>query len=113
MIIRGSETVVIKRTVDSGTVDKYNMPITTTQSITVRNCLIAVGATNEEVNPTRNPEDVQITVYMPKGTVINDGDIFTIRNTDFVKDGMPAEWISPFSQMSDTGVVVIVRRRHG
>lgn len=111
MIIRGSETVTIKRTVDSGTVDKYNMPITTTTSVTVKNCLIAFGSTNEEVNVTRNPEDAQLTIYMPAGTVILDGDIFTIRQTDFVKDGMPAEWISPFPM--ETGVIVIVRKRHG
>lgn len=111
MIIRGSETVTIKRIVDTGNVDKYNMPITSTVTIPVKNCLIAFGSTNEEVNVSRDPEDAQLTIYMPEGTVILDGDIFTIRNTDFVKDGMPAEWITPFP--ISTGVVVLVRRRHG
>lgn len=111
MIIRGSETVTIKRIVDTGEVDKYNMPITSTQNIIIKNCLIAFGSTNEEVNTTRNPEDAQLTIYMPKGTVIEDGDIFNLRETDFVKDGYPANWISPFP--IETGVVVIVRRRHG
>lgn len=111
MIIRGSETVVIKRITDTGEVDKYNMPITTQTLTTVRNCLIAFNATNEEVNVSRNPEDAQLTIYMPPGTVIQDGDIFNLRNTDFVKDGMPAEWVSPFPMT--TGVVVIVRKRHG
>jgi len=111
MIIRGNETVTIKRIADTGEVDKYNMPITTQTNITVRNCLFAFGATNEEVNISRNPEDAQLTIYMPAGTVIQDGDIFNLRGTDFVKDGMPAEWISPFPMTA--GVVVIVRKRHG
>jgi hypothetical protein len=111
MIIRGSETVIIKRVLDSNEVDKYNMPITTTTNITIKNCLIAFNATNEEVNISRNPEDAQLTLYMPAKTLIKDGDVFNIRNTDFVKDGMAAEWVSPFPMT--TGVVVIVRKRHG
>lgn len=111
MIIRGSETVTIKRTVTTDNVDKYNMPIVSKQNITVKNCLIAFGSTNKEVVVNRNPEDAQLTVYMPKGTVVLDGDVFVIRNTEFVKDGMPADWVSPFP--IQTGVVVIVRRRHG
>lgn len=111
MIIRGSETITIKRLVDSGTVDKYNEPIYTTTNITVKNCLIAFDSTDEKDEVARNPEDTKLTIYMPKGTTIEDNDVFNIRSTDFVKNGMANDWISPFPL--STGVVVFVRKRHG
>jgi len=111
-MLRGSETVTIKRLVDSGTVDKYNMPITSTVNVTVRNCLICFGTTDEPLNVSRNPEDIQLTIYMPKNTVVLDGDIFVIHNTEFVKDGVAQDWINPNYGL-EVGVVIGVRRRHG
>lgn len=111
MIIRGSETVTLKRFIDSGEVDKYNTPIMTETTITVKNCLIAFGSTNETNEVSRNPIDATLTVYMPKGTAINDDDIVIIRQTEFQKDGIPMDWVSPFP--IKTGIVLNLRRRHG
>jgi hypothetical protein len=111
-MIRGSETVTIKRLVETGEVDKYNMPITSTVNITVRNCLIGFGTTDEPIDVTRNPADIQLTIYMPKGTVVQDGDVFIIRQTEFIKDGVAQEWINPNYGL-EVGVIIGVRKRHG
>jgi hypothetical protein len=112
MFVRGGETVIIKKPTDSGEVDDYNEPVLTFTNTTVKGCLIAFGSTNQPVEVNRNPEDIDITVYMPKGTVVNNEDILIIRNTEFVKDGVPQEWESPFSGYR-VGLVVKVRRRNG
>ena len=109
-IIRGSEKVIIKREVSTETVDDYGNPIVTTSNTTVKNCLVAFGTTSEPIDVNRNPADIQLTLYMPKGTIIKDGDIFIIRETEFVKNGIAADWKSSSTLHS---VVVPVRRRHG
>jgi hypothetical protein len=109
-ILRGGEKVIIKREVSTETVDDYGNPIVTTTNIIVKNCLIAFGTTSEPIDVNRNPADIQLTVYMPKGTVVLDGDIFIIRETEFVKNGLPADWKSTNTLHS---VVIPVRRRHG
>lgn len=111
MFIRGGETIVIKRRTLVGE-DEYNLPEYTTANITVRDCLIAFGSTSEPVEVDREPIDASLTLYLPPGTVIEPGDVFHVRSTDFVKDGDGQEWISPFDGFP-SGVVVKVRRRRG
>jgi len=111
MFYRGSETVTIKREVFSGELDDYGNPIESTPTtITVKNVFVAFGTTDEPIDVARDAVDIQITLYMPRNTVILDGDVFTIRGTDFVKDGSPADWKSPSNLHS---VVIPVRKRHG
>ena len=109
--IRGGETITIRRRSAAST-DDYGNPTYTTTTITVKDALIAFGATDAPVDAERNAQDVDLTVYLPNGTVVEENDTFIIRGTSFVKNGVSQEWISPFAGL-DGGVVVPVRKRNG
>lgn len=109
--MRGGETIQIKRRAASA-VDDYGNTSHTVTTITVKNALIAIGGTSEPVDPARDAVDASVTVYLPNGTQILDGDVFIIRGSQWVKDGAAGEWISPFPGMT-AGVVVPLRRRRG
>lgn len=110
--IRGGETITIKRKSANGSFDEHGLPIETVSHKTIRDCLIAFGSSDEPVVVDGNPERTSLTLYLPPETVIEPGDIFIIRSTEFVKDGSPAEWQSPFDSFP-VGVVVPVRRKRG
>lgn len=113
MIIRGSETVIIVRKTESENTDEYGIPVTTTQNIVVKNCLIALNSSSEDETENRNPEDIKLKVFLPAGTVIEETDTFIIRNTHFVKDSIPHDWsINPFVGFK-SGVEIVVRKRNG
>lgn len=109
--IRGGETITIKRRSATAT-DDYGNPTYSTATITVRDALIAIGGTSEPVDPARDAVDATLTIYLPNGTAIQDGDVFVIRGSSWVKDGSAQEWISPFPA-TEAGVVVPVRKRRG
>jgi hypothetical protein len=109
--IRGGETIVIKRRAQDG-VDDFGNPLWTTTQITVRDCLIGFGSSDEPVQADRDPIDTTLMAYLPPGTVVEPGDVFHIRATDFVKDGSPNAWVSPFDGFP-VGVVISLRRRSG
>ena len=111
MIIRGDEPVIIVRRSQNG-VDDYGNPTYTTQEILVRDALFSYGTTDEPVELARNPIDARLTLYLPRGVVIQPGDIFIIRETEWEKDGDPQEW-QKLWQGFDPGVVITVRRRRG
>jgi len=106
----GGETVTIKRRSEAST-DEYGNKTYTTSNILVRNVLVAFGSTDEPIDVERDAIDAKITLYFPKGTAIEDNDKFTIRNSEWVKDGQAQVYIPPF-QFS-AGVVVHVRQRRG
>jgi hypothetical protein len=106
----GGETVTIKRRTEAAT-DAYGNKTYTTANIVVKNVLVGFGSTTEPIDVERDAIDAKITLYFPKGTVINDGDQFTIRNSEWIKDGQPAVYNPPF-QFS-AGVVVYVRQTRG
>lgn len=110
--IRGGETISIKRRTESGEFDEHGLPIYTVSVRTIRDCLIAFGSTDEPSVVDGEPENLGLTCYLPPETVIEPGDIFVIRNTEFVKDGVPAEWVSPFDSFP-VGVVAQLRRKRG
>ena len=109
--IRGGETIVIKRRTSTSK-DDWGNSTYSVATITVKDALLAIGGTSEPVDPTRDAIDATVTLYLPNGTQIQDGDRFLIRGTEWVKDGDALEWISPFPA-SSAGVVVKVRRRRG
>lgn len=109
--IRGGETVTIKRRTANG-VDEYGNEVWTTTTVKVRDCLIAFGESDEPAETDRDPIDTSLTLYMPPGTVVEPGDVFHLRATDFVKDGSPQGWLSPFDGFP-LGVVLKLRRRSG
>lgn len=110
-MIRGGETITIKRR-SSGAVDEYGNPSYSTTNVVVKDVLIAVGGTSEPIDPSRDAEDASLTLYLPTGTLVQPGDVFIIRNSQWVKDGSAMEWISPFAA-TEAGVVVPVRKRRG
>ena len=111
MFFRGNEPIIIKRQTITG-YDDYGNEVYSTQEILIRDALIAFGSTDEPVDASRKPVDASLTLYLPTDTVIQDEDIFEVRERDFVKDGDPENWKSPFEGWN-LGVVVKVRRRSG
>jgi hypothetical protein len=109
--IRGGETITIRRRSKAST-DDYGNPTYTTTTITVKDALIAFGGTSEPIDAERNAIDSKLSIYLPNGTAIEDNDLFIIRGTQWVKDGIAQEWVSPFTGM-DGGVLVSVRKRVG
>lgn len=111
MIIRGNEPIVIVRKTANG-VDAYGNDTFSTTEILIRDGLFAFGSTDEPIDATRNAIDAALTLYLPKGTVIEEEDVFIIREVEWVKDGDPEVWEQLWSGF-DVGVVVQVRKRRG
>jgi hypothetical protein len=110
--IRGGETITIRRRAASGT-DEFGNKTYTTTNITIRDVLVGIGTTDEPVDAIRRPVDASLTVYLPGGTQILDGDIFVIRSSLWEKDGRAGEFTNPFGGSFTGGVVVPLRRRDG
>lgn len=110
--IRGGETITIKRRSKAST-DDYGNTTHSLTSIIVKDVLVALGGGSEPVLTDRDPVDQSITVYLPNGTRVEDGDRFVIRGVEFVKAGPHQDWSSPFGPQFETGVVVSLRRRNG
>jgi hypothetical protein len=111
MIIRGNEPIVIVRSTENGN-DAYGNPTYGKQEILIRDGLFAFGSGDEPVDATRNAIDAALTLYLPKGTVVEEEDVFIIREVEWVKDGDPEVWEQLWSGF-DVGVVVQVRKRRG
>lgn len=109
--IRGGETITIRRR-SAVAVDDFGNNTYSTVTITIKDALIGVGGTSEPVDPARDAVDATVTAYLPNGTQIQDGDVFFIRGSQWVKDGSAQVWVTPFTGL-DTGVVVPLRRRRG
>lgn len=111
MIIRGDEPIFIHRKTESG-VDDYGNPTHTVEQILIRDALFSYGSSGEPVEVARNPIDAALTLYLPEGTTVLDGDVFEIRGSMWVKDGEPSEWPQLWPGFVP-GVVLQVRRRRG
>lgn len=109
--IRGGETITITRRSATAT-DAYGNNTYATTTITVKDALVAIGGTSEPIDVSRDAVDSQLTIYLPNGTTVLDGDVFTIRNSKWVKNGSAQSWVSPF-QSFEGGVVVPLRKRNG
>jgi hypothetical protein len=109
--IRGGETITIRRRSAAST-DDYGNPTYTTTTITVKDALIAFGATSEPIDVGRDPIDNSITAYLPNGTTIQEGDLFVIRGTNWLKDGDPQTFTNPFNSF-EGGTIVKLRKRNG
>lgn len=105
----GETVTIIRRTL--GAVDDYGNPTFTTSNVTVAGCLVGWGSTNEPVTTEGNPIDIQMTLYMPAGSTVQDEDIFVVRGDQYVKDGFAQSWSSMLNVSK--GVVVSLRRRDG
>jgi hypothetical protein len=109
--IRGGETITIKRRSAAAT-DDYGNPTYTTTTITVKDVLVALQMGDAPVEVDRRATDSKLTLYLPNGTKIEDGDVFIIRKTSWVRDGQIQEWVSPFAGL-EGGTVIAVRKRDG
>jgi hypothetical protein len=105
----GESVTIVRRTL--GSVDDYGNPTATTSNVTVNNCLVGWGSTSEPALTDADPIATSMTLYMPAGTVVHDGDEFVVRGDRFVKDGMAQEWTSMLNVAK--GVVVSLRRHDG
>ncbi|HLP97658.1 MAG TPA: hypothetical protein VK149_04355 [Sideroxyarcus sp.] len=110
MIIRGDEPVIIIRRTQTGT-NAHGNPTYSTSEILVRDALFAVGSTTEPADVARDHIDSRVTLYLPHGTVIQDGDVFEIRGSRWEKDGDALDY--PTVNGFEVGVVVNVKRRRG
>lgn len=110
-LIVGDEPIYIHRKTYAGD-DEYGNPSFTTEQILVRNALLAFGSTNEPVEITREAIDASITLYLPAGTVVEDGDEFEIRETMWVKNGNSHDWQHLWGGFSP-GVAIQIRKRKG
>lgn len=109
--IRGGESITVKSRSVAST-DDYGNPTYTTTSRVVKDALVGIGGTSEPVNAQRDAIEADLTVYLPAGTVILDGDQFVIREAEWERAGEALEWASPFFNF-ETGVVVPLRRKSG
>lgn len=109
--IRGGETITIRRRTVTG-VDDHGNNVYATTNVTVRDALIGIGTTSEPVDVNRDAVDATVTLYLPAGTLVLDGDVFIIRNVQWVKNGAGLEWVSPFTGF-EAGIVVPLRKRNG
>lgn len=110
MIIRGDEPVFIHRRTANG-VDEYGNETFTTEEILVRDALFAYSGSAEAEDVNRNMIDYSLTLYLPHGTLVEDGDIFEIRETMWEMDGVAQTY--PVAVGLEAGVVVRVRKRRG
>jgi hypothetical protein len=93
------------------TTDAYGNPTSTETTSNIDNVLVGYGATSEPNDVNRDPIDAHLTLYMPAGTDVQDGDAYLINGEHWVKDGIGQHWQSV--QGTAVGVVVYVRRRDG
>lgn len=109
-IFENGETIVIHRS-SSESVDAYGNPEPGEATlIPVANVLVSFETTSEGLEVARDPLDAKLALYMPTGTVIEEGDTFEVRGSMWLKDGLAKNWlVTGF----DAGVVVHVRQRLG
>lgn len=111
MIIRGDEPIWHYTRSVTG-VDAHGNDTYSKTSTLIRDALFAYTGTSEPVEVNRNAVDATLTLYLPEGTVVSDGDEFEIRGSRWVKDGDPEEWPQLWPGFTPP-VVVQVRRRRG
>lgn len=111
-MIEGNETISIaRRTV--GAKDEYGLPTKAGETlITVSKVLVAFDGSDEPVEANADPLNTDLTLYLPAGTVIQEGDEFIVRGERFVKASLAMSWLSPFTGTTP-GVVVKVRQTRG
>lgn len=110
MIIRGDEPVIVIRRDRTGT-DAHGNPTYETSEFLIRDALLAVNTSTESNEVNRNPIDSGITLYLPHGTYIEDGDVFEVRGSKWEMIGEAAQW--PTTNGFEVGVIVNLRRRRG
>lgn len=110
MLIRGDEPIIIIRRSENG-IDAYGNATYATEEILIRDGLFAYLGSSEAEDINRNPLDAKLTLYLPPGSDVRDGDLFEIRETLWEKDGQVQQY--PNAVGFETGVVVPVRRRVG
>lgn len=109
--IRGGEAVTLRRRSET-TRDEFGNPSYSTTVTTLKNALVAIGTTSEDIDVQRDAQDATVTLYLPSGTDVQDGDVFIIRGTQWQRNGDAQEWVSPFPNL-DGGIVIPLRRRRG
>ena len=68
--------------------------------------------TAETAEPGRVPVVVGLTVVLPAGTAVTTLDRVTVRGATYDVDGIPFDWLNPFTGWAP-GVTVDLKRREG
>jgi hypothetical protein len=109
-MIQGTKSVTIIRQ-GSSTVDAYGNATFTTSEVVIDGVLVAYNSSSEPVDINRDPVSTMLTLYLPFGTEIFDGDIFEVAGEQWVKNGDPATW--PIVNGLVPGVTIGLRRHLG
>lgn len=104
-----TEQVTILHPGAPGGVDEYGEPLPTTPTAeTVTAIAVAPGA-SEENNEQQSTVRVDMTVYLPTGTVVETKAQMIVRGDTYQVEGEPADWRSPFGPWRPGIVVELVR----
>jgi hypothetical protein len=106
------QTVTIVRQSPDG-FDPYGDPLPGTQTRTaVAGCAVAPRYSTEPTDRGRRGVIVGLSVYAPAGTDILHTDHVEVDGVAYLVEGIPAEWVSPFTGWAP-GVEVALRRAEG
>jgi hypothetical protein len=106
------QTVTILRESSSG-VDAYGDPVTSiTTRVEVTGCAVAPRMSTEPTERGRQGVIVGLSLYAPTGTDVRYTDRVEIDGAVYLVDGIPAEWVSPFTGWAP-GLEVALRRAEG
>lgn len=119
-MIQGSSTVVIERSLNPASMtaaqrraasDSKGNLINTKTLVTLNNVKIAWGSTSTSWTTNNNETQTDVTLYFPRGTVIEDDDVFIINGERYLPDGIAIKWDRPrnFSRIVP-GVIIGANR---
>lgn len=90
-----SQTITLVQRVLSGQ-DEYGNDTYTDNPVEVSNCIVQPASSNENDQWTEQIS-TDITVFVPYGTEVSALDALLINGTEYEIQGIPQQWLSPFS----------------
>lgn len=115
-LIKGKETILVKRYAFTGEVDEFGNDVKTKTFIAVPNSKWAEGSTANGTPVDTLETKTTATIYFPSGTVIEPEDEFfrgTSTTKSWVMNGLPVVWEVPPGFPIQPDTIVEVMRRDG
>lgn len=111
-ILIGQETItIIRKTL--GANDDFGNPTYTSEEIEVDQCLVEIGGSSIAQTLFRDLATVDVVVYIPYGTLIEDNDSFELRGKAYRMASEPQEWIPFEDSIISPRVIVGLERFNG
>lgn len=111
---RGETVTIISKNIDFNNLNEYGLPAETTTQKVVKNVLLDFTTTSTFESVEEQALQTKVTLFFPRGTVINDEDMFIIRNTKWEKDGSIEDYQTQgVGGFLNTGVIVKVKQYKG